>query len=71
MEFGRHYMPETRYLNAIVVRSKDVSNNEIPLRTASIRNSLIGRKGFIYCSCLTKYTTNRCKCKKNNIFFVI
>ena len=49
------------------ISSNDVPNIEIPLRTASTQNSLTGGQGFIFCSCKTKCTTRRCKCKQLNI----
>jgi hypothetical protein len=49
------------------ISSNDVPNIEIPLRTASIQNSLTGEQGYIFCSCKTKCTTKRCKCKQQNI----
>ncbi|XP_022177881.1 KRAB-A domain-containing protein 2-like [Myzus persicae] len=49
------------------ISSNDVPNIEIPLRTASTQNSLTGGQEFIFCSCKTKCTTRRCKCKQLNI----
>jgi hypothetical protein len=37
----------------------------ISVREAASNQSLSGGKGFLKCSCQSKSSSNRCKCKKN------
>jgi hypothetical protein len=52
--YGRNQIFQCKEL---FISSNDVPNIEIPLRTASIQNSLTGGQGLIFCSCKTKCTT--------------
>jgi len=39
----------------------------ISVREAASQQSLSGGQGFFKCSCKSKFSSNRCKCKKNGV----
>ena len=39
----------------------------ISIREAASQQSLSGGQGFFKCSCKSKFSSNRCKCKKNGV----
>lgn len=45
----------------------EVPDKEYTVRSLSLRSSLTGGQGFFFCQCKTKCTSNRCKCKSNNV----
>ena len=48
-----------------MLQEKINCETNISVREAASNQSLSGRQGFLTCSCKSKCSSKRCKCKKN------